>query len=498
MSDLTPEAVQAGRQKNVDDPRQMLRGLLSRLETGSGRQMLLVRLACIHFFVLFVRPQDWPGLSFIGSIRTPVILSIIVIIAWLPQMSQTWTKISKLIMFFLIFECFRGLVGKFADPSDTLVRNDFWQFQTIKDLGIQLFGLGFPLIVAARSERTMQTVFFTCALTASLLGLWGATHAGKGPGGFVGDENDICLVLVMFLPFAVILRKSFRGFVFQSVSAAAALLSVAGIIASNSRGGFLGFAVVLAFLFISSDKKGLTIVAGALAFLVAIPFIPQQYIKEITSIGTEAKEGGGTMDERIDTWKSAFRVFIDPRNTLFGVGLRNVPYWLGDYEDVERGRFVKSLAGRAMHSLYFELLPDLGLYGVVVIGGVFWISISGNHRAVRLYGRLARPLLAMSTTSKDSAKKSGSKNDKDFNDERQMLIRRLLRQSRIGRDVAKAVNVSWFGTLTAAIGVSVLYYPPVWFLACLSAAVHIHLATLESAVETLESMEQGQLDPIAA
>lgn len=464
-----------------------LEGLILRLERGNPQMQLLVRFACLNFFFLFVRPQDWPGLSPVGAIRTPMLVALIVFFLWLPHVNKTWFRISKYMMFFLVFEGFRGLVGRYFDPNDSIVRNDFWQFHTFRDLTIQFMSLGFPIIVSGRSERTLRTICFTLCFCAVLLGLYAITHAGKGPGGFVGDENDNCLVLVMLLPFAVMLRSTFRGGIFRITAISAALLSCVGIVATNSRGGFLGFAAVLALFFLRSDKKLATVAGGVFALLVAFPFIPQEYIKEITSIRSEVSSGEGTIKERFDTWEVSLRVFTDPRNILFGVGMRNVPFWFGDYEDAERGRFVKSLAGRAMHSMYFELLPDLGLYGVFVIGSIIFFSIRGNSRAVEDYERNARPLQILVAQSR------GHKSDTPslLTPQQLSAARRLLNQCRIGREVAKALNVSWLGTLVAAIGVSVLYYPPIWFLTCLSVAVQAHAATLVEAARIFEATATG-------
>ena len=466
--------------KASDFQNQMM-GYISSLEFDSSRSQFLMRAICLNFFVLFCRPQDWPGLSVLGQARVPLMISVAVIFIWLPLYNKSIHKITKYMMFFLVFEMARGVIGKFFDPNDTIVRNDFKQFHTFKDLFLQFMSLSFPLAAVMRSEKGMRKIVFTCFVSGILLGVYAITHAGKGPGGFLGDENDACLVMVMLLPFCVMLRTTFNGSLFRFMALVGAIILCGGIVATNSRGGFLGFAAVLGLFFLRSDKKALTLIGGMAALLIALPFVPQEYIKEITSIRTEVKSGGGTIQERLDTWEVATRVFVDPRNIVFGVGLNNVPHWFGEYEDTERGRYVKSLSGRAMHSIYFSLLPDLGLYGVIVICSIWFYCIRGNFLALRKYERFASLMNRLSVLSGDVAKTA----EDDPKEEYRIFGQRLLRQCRIGRDFTRCLNVAWIGTLVAGIGVSALYYPPIWFLAGCSVAMQLHVVVLTRASLTL-------------
>jgi O-antigen ligase len=58
-------------------------------------------------------------------------------------------------------------------------------------------------------------------------------------------------------------------------------------------------------------------------------------------------------------------------NPILGVGPGNIPWTIGQYEVVD-DVVERSLAGRAVHSLYYTLLAELGLFGIFVYG---WLTV---------------------------------------------------------------------------------------------------------------------------
>ena len=71
-------------------------------------------------------------------------------------------------------------------------------------------------------------------------------------------------------------------------------------------------------------------------------------------------------------------------NPVFGVGQGNYNWNVHFYEDLNVTG--QSSGGRAAHSLYFTLLPELGLLGVTLYVLILGVTISDLHRL-----RRARP-----------------------------------------------------------------------------------------------------------
>jgi O-antigen ligase len=84
----------------------------------------------------------------------------------------------------------------------------------------------------------------------------------------------------------------------------------------------------------------------------------------------------GTGAERIYTWGIGWHMFLD--NPIIGVGQGNFPWAFKEYEFKVTGSDQpfqgRSLAGRAAHSIYFTMLPELGIIGTTII---FWIILAG-------------------------------------------------------------------------------------------------------------------------
>jgi O-antigen ligase len=108
-------------------------------------------------------------------------------------------------------------------------------------------------------------------------------------------------------------------------------------------------------------------IIGILA-LFAVLVAPPTYWNEVRSIAEEGAETG-TGEERFYTWKIGWHMFLD--NPIIGVGQGNFPWVFGKYELQVMGSddpfYGRSVAGRAAHSIYFTMLPELGILGTCIL-----------------------------------------------------------------------------------------------------------------------------------
>ena len=203
-------------------------------------------------------------------------------------------------------------------------------------------------------------------------------NAPLGPGDFSGDPNDAALALSIGLPFAVYgyldTNKSSRG---RFACFATVGLIIAAIIATGSRGGFLGFlAVILTIWWLSPSRAkiaGYAMVLGIFFGGLVLAWLPEKYLGEVASI---ADKEDSTRIERLHTWEMGWLMFKD--NPIVGAGAGNfkntshlyqeqTSWWTGQN---------KSLSGRAAHSLYFQVIPELGLVGISIYAYImFWMPL---------------------------------------------------------------------------------------------------------------------------
>lgn len=421
----------------------------------------------VYFTILnlvfnFLRFHDFTGMSFLGKMRLPIFFTIITGITALNLVSSTKPIQLVLFLYFLLFEALRTVVGHIVLPD--FVLNDAWQFNTWRDLIMYLFAIVIPISMGFADRRNLNRLITLFTISGFALTLWGITHSGRGPGGHLGDENDLCLVLIFLLPFSLLYSSSKKNYFAKLFGLTSGILLILGIVATQSRGGFLGFVALVFFQFVLSNKKIKWIAVACFVALVSLPFVPKQYYAEINSISTEAKTNSGTIDERLRTWKMVMRMWQDPKNMPFGVGLENSKWNFKNYQEPGSGETIKSLAGRATHSLYFQILGDLGIWGIVFFITCFYICIKQLRQVKREAIECSNNLIKLESRA-----------------ENRSLITLLHDEVRFVIAFSIALLSSWFGVLAAAVGISVAYYPTLWIMMSVTAALYSYWQKLNNA-----------------
>jgi len=254
---------------------------------------------------------------------------------------------------------------------------------------------------------------------------------------FLGDENDVALAMILILPLAVYLfrqSRSLRARLFWGAGSVAIFLAV---LFTFSRGGFVGLVAMMIYWVATSRSKakaiGGVILAGALVFAVASP----QYWARVETV-TDIESG--TAQKRRNYWAAARRMFYD--SPIWGVGGNNFGVLLPEYGIEFKPEKRRTHWGRASHSMYFDLLAEFGLLGVLLIGSVLlW-----NFRDLRHVMRLTKQGACSAS---------------------------------IG-ELANSLRLSWVGFLVPAAFLSVLQYPHLYYLTALTVVAH-RLAITESA-----------------
>ncbi|GKS58885.1 hypothetical protein YTPLAS18_24120 [Nitrospira sp.] len=310
--------------------------------------------------------------------------------------------------------------------------NNFWAAMTLKDMGL-VFCLYLGLIIYVNTFdklRTLVSVWIGLHVITAVLGI---ASGGSGVGGWMGDENDFCMVINMVIPFAFFMIYSEPGPLNRVKYIGLLALFVFTVMVTLSRGGFIGMTAAGAYCWFRSTMKFGAIFIVILLVLFMAAVAPDKYWDEIKSSFSNEEMETGTGGDRLYIWGIGFEMFL--ANPLFGVGQGNFPW---AFEEYEAGRefMEKSRAGRAAHSLYFTLLPEMGLVGVIVfVGMLYW-----NRSDIRTIERLA---------------KAFPDKDKDGKDNRDKTTAILM---------GRAMEGSLIGFLVSSVFISTLWYPSVWVM----------------------------------
>ena len=193
-------------------------------------------------------------------------------------------------------------------------------------------------------------------------------------GTFLGDGNDFSLSICIAAPMAIELALASKSRIIQLVWWGALLVLCLAVVASQSRGGTLGLAAVAGYLWLRSPRKALTMILALVGVAAILAYAPDQYFDRMRTIGNYQADGSAM--GRITAWKAAIQMCID--HPLWGVGAGMFPVSFGTIY-----RPAENMPWLTAHSMYFLLLGELGIPGVVVLLGLILGNLRANRRLMR-------------------------------------------------------------------------------------------------------------------
>ena len=313
------------------------------------------KLLFVYLFIEYVRPMDFiPGL---GLLKPGLVISCLLMLSWVTtgNLSRVF-DFRKQIKYTWLFIILMATSVSFA-------RNTHFAFFTaLTVLGYMPFMLSCILYLS--SLERVQAFFRVWIYLLLFLAVKGIVFHGKGGSSFLSDENDFSLLMNMMIPFAYFFCLHVQKGWERTLYLAAAGLGAVSVVASSSRGGFVGLVVVGGIMWWFSPRKLVAIaVLGIVAVLVAA-FADPKYWEEMGTI-TDTSEA--TASSRIDSWTAAWEMFKD---NPWGVGAANFPFNFAEYQGGLA--FKREMWGRAAHSLWFTLLSELGVIGTLLFLTIIW------------------------------------------------------------------------------------------------------------------------------
>jgi len=331
-----------------------------------GAIILLV----MYFILDYGRPVNPLGM--------PLMISVILFIWWVRLKGKV--LVPQVYCFYLLLAVL-AVMGPFAV-------NNFSVWIGFQNMVAWLACVAVPIMYFADSLRKIRVLVNTLILLHCYLSGYAVLHSGFGPGGHVGDENDVALSLNVTIPLAFCAFLGARAMLSKVCYLLACVVMIAGVVATNSRGGFLGLVAVLLYCFICSPRKKLGLVLGVALCLGGLLFIPESYWAEMGTISRDAaNEDIGTGAHRKHLWATAINMFLS--HPLFGVGINNFQWNAGEYMPEElREKEGRSYAGTSAHSVYFTILAETGLAGVLVVGAIVYFSVRSIRHTLRLASKI--------------------------------------------------------------------------------------------------------------
>lgn len=277
-----------------------------------------------------------------------------------------------------------------------------------------------------------------------------------GGGSFYANSADLGVAMAVTFGLGVALSQAnlvrkWHWFFILCTAAFGAMILVCG-----SRGAIVGGAAVVLAAFVRSARKGWAIVVLALFVLGLIFLMPNASRERFQS--AEDYKNDTTANHRVELWKAGLRMWRD--NPLLGVGpanfaqTRKAYYRINVEQERDAGAFV-------CHSLYIEVISELGTLGMVAVAGILFTFFS-------ITGKLRKKLREM----------NAGLHDWEF-------------------CLATGLQLAMIGYLVSGAFVSVFWYPHIWILAGL--AMGLNSSVMERmALATQQANREVRLETVGA
>jgi putative inorganic carbon (HCO3(-)) transporter len=242
--------------------------------------------------------------------------------------------------------------------------------------------LFFVLVSMAALNNEKETKLFAAVVTLSLAfygfkgGLFTIMSGGSsrvlGPDGtYITDNNDLALALLTTVPLVWYLHLQASQRWLKLALAGLALLTVASVIGSYSRGALLGGGAMLGLLWLKSGNKART----GLALLLLLPLVfvvmPEEWFGRMESIN-DYKEDSSALG-RLNSWNFAFNVAKD--NLMGGGFLTFTPKVFALYAP-------NPTDVHAPHSIYFQVLGEHGFIGLAIFLSILFLGWRTGARII--------------------------------------------------------------------------------------------------------------------
>ncbi len=213
------------------------------------------------------------------------------------------------------------------------------------------------------------------------------TSDAPRPGGTLGDANYYGQSLLIILPIALYLLVEGRRRLARVAGGLATLFLVGAIIFTYSRGDAVALGIVLVAGVLYKRPHPIYWIGGLLALIAIVPLLPSNYISRLTTIvdvassNRQAILSEDSVRGRAGASQAAVEIFID--HPLFGVGRENYPLY--ELEYLSGSNLAKSGKGIPPHNLYLEVAAEHGLLGIIVVGGLLFMTFRALFEARRRF-----------------------------------------------------------------------------------------------------------------
>lgn len=185
----------------------------------------------------------------------------------------------------------------------------------------------------------------------------GSERVWGPPKTFFADNNDFALACTMAIPLFYFLSTSVTNKYLKWGLLMAVPVGFLSIFGTQSRGGLVGIAAISIFLAWQTRRLFLGGIIIGFSMLIALMFMPDSWRDRMSTI--EDYQEDASAQGRLDMW--AYAIDVANARPIVGGGFDIF------YNNYYRFLYLpEGVTGRAVHSIYFEVLGEHGYIGLTL------------------------------------------------------------------------------------------------------------------------------------
>ena len=212
-----------------------------RARSGGARPDLPSPFGYWMFVIFIVLEFDRPPV--LSALKLQMLIALGMPLLWLTAKEKPWSPVLTAMTAFFV--------------STTLMIPFAWNYYAVYFTSRTLFssvGLAITMSWLFSTRSALRYFYWAWLPVMAWVALFGIRNGGRGTGGFLGDENDLALGCVAAFPFAWYGFEREKCWKRWAAAACGGFLAM-GVVASNSRGGFVGLLCAALYCFLTSANK---------------------------------------------------------------------------------------------------------------------------------------------------------------------------------------------------------------------------------------------------
>jgi probable O-glycosylation ligase (exosortase A-associated) len=339
--------------------------------------------------ILLLAPQEW--LPVLKSLRIALVAATVSLVAYMFDSAVQRRPVST-------FSPEMGLALALVGWAIITVPLSYWPGGSVHELterflkAVAFFWLIGTLVITRKRLLIFTWTLVLCAIPLAATGVMNFLDgefvtsrravvqriAGYSGSGIASNPNALALMLNLLIPLTGALLLISRSIAAKAVAAATLLLSVATVVITFSRAGFVALITIVLLSLVALIRRRLPGAAIAIfvAALVIPSLLPPGYLDRLNTITDIEKDRTGSAQGRWEDFGAA--VDVVAINPITGVGIG---------QDILALNEQRGPTWRSVHNVYLQYAVDLGLPGAALF---IWLLIACFRSATRVRLRVAR------------------------------------------------------------------------------------------------------------